>query len=176
MKIIDRENVSEAVAAMAHFLALFFRIIRDKEIFNSQTAYIPPEFDWVKFIDCKIQEDIYYEVDLELLRLGAAIATISRLDDLFNEDLQEDRFYQELIDSLKGSEFYLKVGFFEFFKAQEIAGNYIAVSDALRIIYKEHVEKWWARQLTHGWRPPEPHWQDDSSFTCQTQMIPTKSK
>ncbi len=49
MKKTNQENYFEGVTATAYFVGLLYRMIKDGEIFKSQTSYLPPnELWWLK--------------------------------------------------------------------------------------------------------------------------------
>lgn len=89
--LIDSSNYSEGNRAMAWVLLLYYHLLDEGGFTNDQTTFVEhSEFDAFQLCTVEVDDEANIQIDGSLIREGAVIHILSRLDDFISE--YEDNF------------------------------------------------------------------------------------
>ena len=142
MKKTNQENYFEGVTATAYFVGLLYRMIKDGEIFKSQTSYLPTDFDWLSFLDVEVSDDLSLELEQLLLQNAAAVAAVSWLEDQYTFELLTTQRAM-VVERLSKSDIGQSQYFQNFLSMINVSNNYENVQKSVKDIYEKFVLEWW---------------------------------
>jgi hypothetical protein len=148
-KVINEENLHEGRDAESAFIYLHYILLKDGEIFNGQTSYLPVNLIWLDFLDTQVipsTDAVSISFDASIIRNGAMLAAVSFLDDAYSEDGISDAD-KIVVETLRASRAASEPELTQFLNAISIPNNFQEVTSVKKRIFDRFVIEFWRKEI-----------------------------
>jgi hypothetical protein len=102
---ISIENLQQGVDAESAFFGFLCRLVRDRSLLQSRTAFFPLNFPFASYVRVEVSVECCPDVDPHILELGAFLACVCKLYQLASTDQISGEPWQRINSAIASSKF-----------------------------------------------------------------------